>query len=95
MKKKVCIIIGIIIIVIIIAGIITKYIDSSRVATGNEPKYCIKVISYKGDKVTYWGLGYKVIRYVGVSPYEPYKSNCGVKMGSWFMKYELPVEKIE
>lgn len=36
----------------------------------------------------------KVIRYVGVSPNEPYESNIGAKMGSWFMKYELSkVEK--
>ena len=39
--------------------------------------------------MTYWGLGYKVIRYVGVSPNEPYENNIGVKMGSWFMRYEL------
>ena len=54
-----------------------------------EPKYVIKTISYNGEKVTYWGLGYKVIRYVGVSPKEPFKNNIGVKYGSWFMKYEL------
>lgn len=35
-------------------------------------------------------MGYKVIRYVGVSPNELYENNIGVKMGSWFMKYELP-----
>ena len=58
--------------------------------TGHEPKCCIKIVSYDGSKVTYWGLGYKVIRYVGVSPNEPYENNIGVKMGSWFMKYELP-----
>ncbi len=64
-----------------------------RVTAGDEPKYCIKVVSSDGSKVTYFGLGYKVIRYVGVSPNEPYESNIGVKMGSWFMKYDLPNEK--
>lgn len=90
MKKKV--IIGIIIIVVIIftLAIITNYIDSERVTTNHEPKFCIKTISSDGSKVTYWGLGYKVIRYVGVSPNEPYESNIGAKMGSWFMKYDLP-----
>ena len=34
-------------------------------------------------------LGYKVIRYVSVSPNEPYKNNIGVKYGNWFMKYDL------
>ena len=88
--KKICISVGIVLIGLIAMGIITNYIDSGRVTTGHEPKYCIKVVSYDGSKVTYWGLGYKVIRYVGVSPNEPYENNIGTKMGSWFMKYELP-----
>ena len=90
MKKKIGIGIGIFLILLIILGIITNYADGGRVSTGHEPKYCIKVVSNDGSKVTYWGLGYKVIRYVGVSPNEPYESNIGAKMGSWFMDYELP-----
>lgn len=94
MKKKIGISIVIFVIVLIVVGIITNYLDSGRVTTGHEPKYCIKVISNEGSKVTYWGLGYKVIRYVGVSPNEPYENNIGTKMGSWFMKYELPKSNI-
>lgn len=94
MKKKIGIIIGIFVIVFIVIGIITNYLDSGRVTTGHEPKYCIKIVSNDGSKVTYWGLGYKVIRYVGVSPNEPYENNIGVKTGSWFMKYELPKDDI-
>lgn len=94
MKKKICIGAGIILIILIVAGIITNYADSGRVTTGHEPKYCIKIVSNDGSKITYWGLGYKVIRYVGVSPNEPYKNNIGAKMGSWFMKYDLPNERI-
>ena len=94
MKKKIYIGAGIILVILIVAGIITNYADSGRVTTGHEPKYCIKIVSNDGSKVTYWGLGYKVIRYVGVSPNEPYENNIGVKMGSWFMKYELPKDDI-
>ena len=90
MKNKIGIGIGIFLILLIILGIITNYADGGRVSTGHEPKYCIKVVSNDGSKVTYWGLGYKVIRYVGVSPNEPYENNIGTKMGSWFMNYELP-----
>ena len=89
MKKKVTITIIVVVIILFVAGIITNYMDSARVRTGYEPKYCIKIVSYDGNKVTYWGLGYKVIRYVGVSPNEPYKNNIGVKMGNWFMTYSL------
>ena len=93
MKNKKWLIIGVIIVIaVVIVGVITNYIDSSRVTTNHEPKFCIKTISSDGCKVTYWGLGYKVIRYVGVSPNEPYESNIGVKMGNWFMKYKLPID---
>ena len=90
--KKICISIGIVLIGLIAMGFITNYIDSGRVTAGHEPKYCIKIVNNDGSKVTYWGLGYKVIRYVGVSPNEPYESNIGVKMGNWFMKYKLPID---
>ena len=91
MKKR-FMILSIIIISSIIIAIITNYADTGRVSTGHEPKYCIKVVSQDGRKVTYWGLGYKVIRYVGISPDEPYESNIGVKMGNWLMQYELPID---
>lgn len=91
--KKICISIIISIIVIIIAGIITNYIDSGRVTTGHEPRCCIKIVSNGGSKITYWGLGYKIVRYVKISPNEPYENNIGVKMGNWFMKYDQPKER--
>lgn len=95
MNKKINIIIVIFIVLLIVLGIITNYIDSGRVSTGHEPKYCIKLISKDERKITYWGLGYKVIRYVGVSPKEPFERNIGVKMGTWFMKYELQKDSSE
>ncbi len=90
MNKKLLIITLIFFLIIIVLAFITNYVDTGRVTTGHEPKCCIKIVSNDGSKVNYWGLGYKVIRYVGVSPNEPYENNIGVKMGSWFMKYELP-----
>lgn len=90
MKKKNVLIICIIIAVILaVLSFIANYVDKGRVSTGHEPKFTIKIVSDGGNKVTYWGLGYKVVRYPSVSPNEPYKNNLGVKMGSWFMKYEL------
>lgn len=90
MKKKIMfIIVAMVVIILLVICFITKYVDMGRVSTNTEPKYCIKIISDGGNKVTYWGLGYKVIRYPAVSPNEPYKNNIGVKMGSWFMSYKL------
>ena len=89
MKKKVLIITGIIIVILIAAGLVTSYIDMARVRNSVEPKYTIKIVTDGGNKVTYWGLGYKVVRYPEVSPREPYKNSLGVKYGSWFMNYKL------
>ena len=89
MKKKLLIVLGIILIILFAFGVFTSYQDSTRVRNNMEPIYVIKTISYHGDKVIYWGLGYKIIRYVGVSPNEQFKSNEGVKFGSWFMNYEI------
>ena len=94
MKKKGLIITILVLIILIIASLITKYIDTANVSTGHEPECCIKIVSQDGGKVTYWGLGYKVVRYVGVSPNEPYESNIGVKMGNWFMNYEKPTNVV-
>jgi len=89
MKNKILIIIGILVTILLLSGLVTSYIDSARVRNSIEPKYTIKIVSENGNKVTYWGLGYKVVRYVSVSPNEPYENNRGVKYGSWFMEYKL------
>ena len=80
----------IIIIAILTISLIFKISDQRRVRTGHEPKLVLKITNNDGTKITYWGLGYKIIRYPSISPNEPYKNNRGVKMGSWFMKYKLP-----
>jgi len=92
MKKKSFIIVGIVAVLLVSAALVTSYIDSARVRNSVEPKCAVKIVSADGNKVTYWGLGYKVIRYPSVSPNEPYKNNRGVKYGSWFMDYEPPIE---
>lgn len=90
MKKKTLIVLSVLAVVLLSTALITSYIDSARVRNAVEPKCTIKIVSQDGAKIIYWGLGYKVIRYTSVSPKEPYKSNRGVKYGSWFMQYELP-----
>lgn len=91
MKKKAFFILGIVVVLLVAVALVTSYIDSARVRNSVEPKCTIKIVSEDGNKVTYWGLGYKVVRYPSVSPNEPYKNNRGVKYGGWFMNYELPV----
>lgn len=93
MKKKMFIILCIVVALLITTALVTSYADSARVRNSVEPVHTIKIVSEDGNKVTYWGLGYKVIRYPSVSPNEPYKNNRGVKYGGWFMNYELPIEE--
>lgn len=88
-KKKVFVIFIVIVIILAILSFIANYVDKGRVSTGHEPKFTIKIVSEDGNKVTYWGLGYKVVRYPAVSPRENFKSSLGVKFGSWFMNYKL------
>lgn len=90
MKNKIIISTTIVLSLLFIFGIYSNYVDSARVRTGHEPKLTIKIVSEDGNKVTYWGLSYKVIRYPSVSPNEPYENNRGVKFGSWFMTYKIP-----
>ena len=84
----------IIIIAILTISLIFKISDQRRVRTGHEPKLVLKITNNDGTKITYWGLGYKIIRYPSISPNEPYKNNRGVKYGNWFMNYELESDKI-
>ena len=93
MKKSVIIpliIFFLVVIVLFTLSFAAIYIDGARVRSGFEPKLTVKVISDGGNKITYWGLGYKVVRYPTVSPKEPFNSSLGVKMGNWFMNYTLP-----
>ena len=92
--KKTIIVLSIVLALLVVAGLVTSYADSARVRNSVEPVHTIKIVSADGTKVTYWGLGYKVIRYPSVSPNEPYKNNRGIKYGNWFMKYELPEDNV-
>lgn len=91
--KKHIIIPLVIIVILLILSFAANYIDGARVRAGVEPKLTVRIVSNGGNTVTYWGLGYKVVRYPAVSPNEPFKNSLGVKMGNWFMDYTLPEEE--
>ena len=50
--------VGVCFLILVIVGIITNYVDSANVTTGHESRYCIRLVSEDGSKITYWGLGY-------------------------------------
>lgn len=75
------------VVVLTILGLLFNIIDTKRVEEGEKPIFTINIYNQDGSKITYWGLGYKVISYPGVSPLEPFKSTES-KKGSWFMKFD-------
>ena len=93
MKKKIIISLICVLVILFILGIFANYYDSARVRAGHEPKLVIKTYSEKYDAVIYYGLGYKIVRHIGVSPNETYESALNIKIGSWFMSNKLPETK--
>ena len=89
MKKKFIIVIASILAFLLSFWLITDYIDSARVRNGIKPIFTINIVSDMGDKITYWGLGYKIIAYPSVSPKEPLNNNIAYKKGNWFMKFNI------
>lgn len=90
--KKIGILTGIIVSILLLVGGISFWVDYQRVHNQQEPIFCIPMKSYRdGGTREYYGLGYKIIIFhkllespsVGETTY--YKES---KIGSWFMKYE-------
>lgn len=81
--KKVLMIIGIILIVLIVLALTFFGVDYFRVQKQEKPLFAIKTDEVNdGGTIIYTGLGYKVIDYNRLDGYDE------IKIGSLFMKYE-------
>ena len=89
MKKKLLILCGIIITVILILSITFFIIDNNRVNNGELPIFAKKVATANdGGTTEYMGIGYKVIDYNKLNGYDK------IHIGSWFMKYDSSLGEI-
>ena len=70
--------------------ITTFSIDYSRVNKNLEPLFMVR-ISEKGNKYTYLGFGYKMIKGVAISPYEPLDHSISIKFGFWIYAWDVKV----
>ncbi len=70
--------------------ITTFSIDYSRVNKNLEPLFMVRV-SEKGNKYTYLGFGYKMIKDVAISPYEPLDHSISIKFGLWIFTWDVKV----
>ena len=85
-----------IIITIAIIGCIFFMVDKNRVEEGKAPQFAIKKVENEGNKITYTGLGYKVITYPKDKENieESLKDKKRTKIGSYFMNFEIKEDKI-
>lgn len=82
--------------ILIILGVIFFFVDKGRVDDKRAPMFATKMISKDEKKVTYLGLGYKVVAYPENSVYENFADHKAVKIGSWFMNFKIKEDgKIE
>lgn len=74
--------------VIIIVATAFFFVDQARFKKEQKPLFAIKTNSKDGNKVTYYGLFYKVVAYPGVSPKEEFKNMKDKKMLFWCQDYK-------
>lgn len=79
------------ILVIMVFGVAFFLIDQSRFKKDERPLLALKRVSKDGNKVTYYGLFYKVILYPGVSPSEKFENIKDKKLVFWFQDYKKPL----
>lgn len=82
-------ILGIILVLVILGGVFFL-IDKGRFNKNEKPIFAVRMQEKDGGKVTYMGLGYKIVTYPGVSPKETFKTTKYKKMLCWFQDYEKP-----
>ncbi len=74
--------------VIIVLSATFFFVDQARFKKEQKPLFAIKTISKDGNKVTYYGLFYKVVAYPGVSPKQDFENYNDKKMLFWCQDYK-------
>ncbi len=93
-KEKKKLVFGIIFIIMTLA-IVFGTIDYNRIKYGYDPIFMIRVTSSKETIHHYIGLGYRVERKVGLSPYQPFVNSDYVRFGTWLFTKEMKIIKAE
>ena len=66
-KKKILSGTFISLVVLTILGLLFNAIDTKRISKQEKPIFTINIYGKDGDKITYWGLRYKIISYPQIS----------------------------
>jgi hypothetical protein len=76
--------------IILVIWLIFSIIDFSLARANRTPIFAIPIIAYKdGGSIEYYGLGYKVIKYVKLTV-ERGTEVVKISFGTWFMKFSPP-----
>ncbi len=92
-KIIISVVVSILVIFVVLGGS-TAIVDCIRFKNNKEPIFAIKTVDVSPLKVTYKGLGYKIVRFPMVTEKEPFRNCLDAKFGTWFMKYEYEDIKI-
>lgn len=84
--KKIIKILFILIQIMIVLALVFFAFDINRVYKNEEPIFSKKTGIYKDGSIEYYGIGYKVIKYVNPKIKKEYE----YKMGTLFMKFINP-----
>ena len=84
-----------IIFIILFLSIISATIDYNRIKYGYDPIFMIRITPSKETIHHYIGLGYRVERKVGLSPYQPFINSDYVRFGPWIFTTEMKIIKAE
>ncbi len=87
-ESKAIKIIALILVLIFAFGVFSAVFDGIRIKNNKEPVFVVEKVSENNLTITYYGLGYKIIRHLQYSNLEPFENNIDVKIGTWFLKYK-------
>ncbi len=80
-------------IIAIFFGIVSAYIDYSRVIVGEKPVFCISTYNYDAHKESFRGLFYIVDRDVKYDPYERLEMSSNIKYRFLNQKLDITVPR--
>ncbi len=86
MKKK----LTLVLVLLIFIGTIFGLVDYNRVKRNLKPLFMLSFDDK--DPYNYYGLGYQMQRFTGVSPNQPLSSDAHIKFGPWFFLKEISLD---
>lgn len=81
--------------IILLLSIIFGTVDYNRIKYGYDPIFMIRITPSSKTVHHYIGLGYRVERKVGISPYQPFINSDYVRFGPWIFTSEMKIIKAE